>query len=131
MPDPITLAAVTALVTWASTEMAESGRSAVSSLVTLVRERFRRGSAERDAIDAALATPEDEPKIAHLADVLYRESLTDQTFAEEFRARWEWARRAVVEAEGAVTNSVSGEVRGPVVQARDIHGGIHFGGSAQ
>jgi hypothetical protein len=57
------------------------------------------------------------------SELLDREALRDPALAAEFRARWEQAGAAVVASASGVANPTSGDVSGPVVRVRDIHGG--------
>ncbi|MEV0326950.1 hypothetical protein AB0H63_10950 [Micromonospora echinospora] len=124
--DPLLLAAATTLVAWTTTELAQNGRVAVSALIDFLRDRFRREPEAREAIEAALHQP--SPDAARLlAELLHREALRDPAFGAEFHTRWEQADKAVAASLGGVANSISGDVSGPVVQARDVHGGISFG----
>ncbi|WP_422756280.1 hypothetical protein [Micromonospora sp. WMMD708] len=126
MTDPITLAAVTTLVTWGTTQLAQGGREAVGSLVTFLRERFRHEPAAQAAIERAFAEP--SPAATRLlAAVVADEAQRDPGFAAEFHDRWARVEATLAAGTGGVVNSVSGDVSGPVVQARDIHGGISFG----
>ncbi|SCG55538.1 hypothetical protein [Micromonospora halophytica] len=62
-----------------------------------------------------------------LATLLEQEALRDPAFDAEFRARFAQVQAVVATHSGNVTNTVSGDVGGAVVQARDVHGGISFG----
>lgn len=125
--DPLMLTAATTLIAWTTTELAQGGRVAVSSLIDFLRDRFRRDPAGHKVIEDALYQP--SPDAAHrLAELLDRETQRDAAFGAEFRARWERTDAAVTAALGGVANSISGHVSGPVVQARDVHGDISFGG---
>lgn len=124
--DPIMVTAATTLVAWATTELAQSGRAAVSSLIGFLRHRFRHEPASRAAIEEALQQPSPEA-VGRLAELLERESRRDVAFGAELRSRWSQVDATVAEGAGGVANSVSGDVDGSVVQARDVHGGIHFG----
>ncbi|MGW3611086.1 hypothetical protein ACWD6N_14510 [Micromonospora sp. NPDC005163] len=126
MTDPIMVTAATTLVAWATTELAQSGRAAVSSLIGFLRTRFQHEPASRAAIEGALQQPSPEA-VGRLAELLDRESHRDVAFAAELRARWSQVEVTVAEGAGGVANSVAGDVHGPVVQARDIHGGIYLG----
>ncbi|MBE1489022.1 hypothetical protein [Plantactinospora soyae] len=128
MADPVTVTAVATLVSWATTELAEGGRSAVQSLISYVRERFRDRPVERAVVDVAFREQPTPAALSRLADLLGQESGADPAFAEEFRSRWVRAHAAVTVEQGGVVNSVSGDVSGNVVQARDVHGGINLGG---
>ncbi|MBC9005203.1 MULTISPECIES: hypothetical protein [Micromonospora] len=124
--DPLLLAAATTLVAWTTTELAQGGRLAVSALIDFLRERFRREPGAREAIEAVLHQPSSDAARL-LAELLHRETLRDPAFGAEFHTRWEQASKAVAASLGGVANSISGDVSGPVVQARDVHGGIFFG----
>ncbi|ASW54416.1 hypothetical protein [Plantactinospora sp. KBS50] len=124
--DPLLLTAASTLVAWTTTELAQGGRTAVTALVDFLRDRFRPDPQARKAVEAVLQQP--SPDTARLlAEELHRETLRDPAFGAEFVARWRQANAAIEASTGGVVNSISGEVRGPVVQARDIHGGVSFG----
>lgn len=119
--------AATTLVAWTTTELAQGGRQAVAALVDFLRDRFRREPEARQVIEGLLHRPSQDA--AHpLAVLLDREARRDPAFGAEFQARWEQAGAAVAAGPDGVANSISGDVSGPVVQARDVHGGISFGG---
>lgn len=127
--DPLMVTAATTLVAWTTTELAQGGRQAVSALVHFLRDRFRREPEAREAIEVLLHQPSQDA--AHpLAVLLDREARRDPAFGAEFQARWERTNAAVAAGPDGVANSISGDVRGPVVQARDIHGGVSFGGDS-
>ncbi|MEH0972810.1 hypothetical protein V6U77_16960 [Micromonospora sp. CPCC 205546] len=63
------------------------------------------------------------------AALLEQEALSDPAFGAEFRARFAQVEATVAANQGNVTNTVSEDVSGSVVQARDVHGDISFGGS--
>ncbi|SCL34499.1 hypothetical protein GA0074692_3847 [Micromonospora pallida] len=125
--DPLTLTVATTLVAWTTTELAQGGRLAVSTLIDFLQDRFRREPEARDIIEGVLHEPSPETA-RRLAELLDREAQRDPAFGAELRARWERTDAAVTAGPGRVANSVSGDVGGPVVQPRDIHGGISFGG---
>jgi hypothetical protein len=126
MADPIMVTAATALVAWTTSELAAGGKSAVAGLVRFLRERLRRVPGSGEVLEGALV--DSSPAGAErLAEVLEREAARDPAFGAEFRARWAQVEAAVTATDGGVANSVSGDIHGPVVQARDIHGGISFG----
>ncbi|MEV4481697.1 hypothetical protein [Micromonospora coxensis] len=127
MDDPLMLAAATTLVAWATTNLADSARSAVTGLTGFLKDRFRNEAAVRELAEATGRPPApDTPR--RLATLLEREALRDPTFDAEFRARFAQVQAVVAAHSGNVTNTVSGDIGGHVVQARDVHGGISFGG---
>ncbi|MFD6679965.1 hypothetical protein [Micromonospora parva] len=126
--DPLMVTAATTLVAWTTTELAQGGRLAVAALVDFLRDRFRRESEAQEVIEGLLHQPSQDT--AHtLAELLDREARRDPTFGAEFQARWEWTNATVAAGPDIVANSISGDVSGSVVQARDVHGGISFGGA--
>lgn len=127
--DQLMATAATTLVAWTTTEIAQGGRLAVSALIDFLRDRFRRAPEDRAVIEGVLHEPSPDA-VRSLAELLDREALRDPAFAAEFRARWERTDAAVLAGANGVANSISGDVSGPVVQARDIHGGVSFGGGS-
>lgn len=120
------LTAATTLVGWATTSLAGGARSAVVGLAEFLQRRFRGEVAVQDLAQATGGAPPPETA-RRLAALLEREALRDPAFDVEFRARFAQVRAVVASQSGNVTNTVSGEIGGSVVQARDVHGGISFG----
>lgn len=124
----ITVTALAALITQlASGAAGEAGKAAFTSLVELVRRRFGREPVAVDA-EAVAERPKSEGRGLVLAESLDEAQAADPEFAGQLRDWIQDGRRA---ADGAgsdnVHNEISGEVRGSVVQARDITGNITFG----
>ncbi|MFI7517848.1 hypothetical protein ACIBVK_30635 [Micromonospora echinofusca] len=126
--DPLIMTAATTLVAWTATELAQGGQLAVAALVDFLRDRFRREPEAQKVIEGLLHQPTQDTTHT-LAELLDREALRDPAFGAEFQARWERTNAAVAAGPDSVANSISGDVSGPVVQARDVHGGISFGGA--
>ncbi len=114
MVDDVTMAMATALANSA----VEAGQSALAALVRMVRRRFARVPDATDALEAAVAQPGDDARVARLAVILTRLMAEDPAFGDEVRRRW-------ASAEGDVVNRFSGRAD-KVVQARDIHGGVNM-----
>ncbi|TNC27316.1 hypothetical protein [Amycolatopsis alkalitolerans] len=106
MPEPILISIAAAL----------AGKAA-TSLYDLVKKKFAKSPEAVAELEAA--TPEAPETIEAVAERLESLSREDPEFGEALRA--EWARH-----DESVTNTISGKVHGKVVQARDIHGDIHF-----
>lgn len=98
------------------------GSQAWESLVRLVKHHDRRAPELDTAIQAVADKPGDTKLLSTLAAALDSESRTDAEFAQQLQ---EWY--TATEVTGQTTNIISGTVDGPVVQARDVHGGIAFG----
>ncbi|SFQ43902.1 hypothetical protein SAMN05421810_107179 [Amycolatopsis arida] len=115
MPEPVLVSIAAAL----------AGR-AVGKLYQLVREKFAGDPDATAALEAAEGAAADSSEVRELSTKLDRAATTDPEFAARLRAEWERVKVEQHAAEGGVTNQVSGQVSGPVVQARDIQGGIRF-----
>lgn len=128
MADPLTTSVVTALVTGATAAVSDGARTLTTKLATLVRDRLRRRSPEdQDALDAAVQHPDDPVARRRLVEVLGEHMRDDPAFAQQLRALW--SDITADERHGAeITNVVSGQVHGSVVQARDVQGGITLHG---
>ncbi|MBO8190766.1 hypothetical protein ITI46_03505 [Streptomyces oryzae] len=107
-----------------------AGQSAWESLLSLVRRvggRRRDGESEEGRLSAV--DPADSEQVRVLTGWLGEQARADEEFAALLRG---WAERhaPVLRAEHSeVHNTVSGsaQVSGPVIQARDIQGGINLG----
>lgn len=125
--DPLLEAAATALATKAVDALADGGRSAWQALVQLVRTRFAADPTAKEALDSARAEPQDEEKVEWLAYELGRAERQDPQFGHQLRRLWDQVGNEVLIESGDVVNKISGTVKGHVVQARDIEGGVAFG----
>ncbi|MFJ8578414.1 hypothetical protein [Micromonospora sp. NPDC093277] len=114
-----------ALSTRAAEGLADAGREAFASLVRLVRRKAKdhRGLQTSLAIEPTSTTGDD--RAVALRRALVDAVARDPHFDQELRRRWDIYHQATLRAD-AVTNKVSGRVTGPVVQARDISGGVNL-----
>ena len=114
MPEPVLVAIAAAL----------AGKVA-TSLYELVKQKFSGNPEAELALESAEGTAPDSPEVVVLAEELAGAERADPAFGTDLRA--EWARSVEQHADhGGVTNSVTGNVTGKVVQARDIQGGVSF-----
>jgi hypothetical protein len=131
MIDPVTTAIAVALVTKAVDGLSDAGKAAFAALGRLVRRKLADGDDSHAALVRAEAHPTDEAGRKELAEVIGRAAHEDAHFAEELRQLWQRVEEERISVTNApVFNSVSGDVQGGVVQARDIHGGVSFGRSS-
>ena len=125
MPDPVMIAIAVALATNAVEGLSHAGRSAFAALTRVVRDKLG-GSPQTRAL--LIADAGDDTGIRRFAAALERAATADGDFDRELRRRWASLRdEPAITVQGDVVNRVSGDVRGSVVQARDVHGGISFG----
>lgn len=129
--DPVLTTVATALAGKAATALAEGGRSALAALTRLVRGRLSGSAAGREALAEADAHPEDEARVHALARALEQACAADPEFHRRLRELCDQAGTELHADHGGVVNQITGSVGGNVVQARDIQGGISFGGPAR
>jgi hypothetical protein len=114
MPDSMLIEIATTLVT-----------KAAGSLFELVKAKLaQRGGQDVAVLDAAIAAGPESAEAGELVEVLDAAQQEDPAFAEQLREEY----RIVISIKGTgnVTQTISGNVSGKVVQARDIQGGITF-----
>lgn len=101
---------------------------AAESLCDFVKDRFKGRKKALAVLEAADGADPGSPQVLALADELQTAADYDPAFAEQLRAQWAAIQTGAAAAGAeAVTNSISGTVNGPVVQAHDIHGNITLG----
>ncbi|GES26303.1 hypothetical protein Aple_092020 [Acrocarpospora pleiomorpha] len=119
--DPTVIAAL--LSALAGGVAGEVGKTAWTSLTSLVRRRFGDNSRELAAVEAT--SPETAPDIS---DLLVEWAHTDADFGEALTS---WAAQTAenIGQSHDVTNTISGNARiqGPVIQAGDVFGSITLG----
>jgi hypothetical protein len=96
----------------------------VLGLYKLVKAKFADDDLATAALEAAEGAADDSPEVLELSDKLAGAGKADPEFDQRLRA--EWQRAAVSAESGGVVNDISGDVKGNVLQARDIHGDITF-----
>lgn len=94
---------------------------AATGLYDLVKEKFSKDPEAGKALETAEAMPREAGPIRVLAERLEAAEQADPEFAETLRSGWTQHAE-----KGGVTNQISGDVSGKVVQAGDIHGNISF-----
>lgn len=97
---------------------------AATGLYELVKRAFSGRQEATRALEAAEGAEEGSPEVERLAEELAAAQREDPAFGEELRKQWLSVHQQA--QYGGVTNQVSGDVSGKVVQARDIHGDISF-----
>jgi hypothetical protein len=98
----------------------------IASLYDLVRKKFAGKAEATAALEAAQGAEPDSAEVRALSDELANAARSDPGFALELRALWQKVSVEQHADRGAVTNQVTGNISGNVVQARDIHGGVTF-----
>jgi hypothetical protein len=112
--------------------LGEAGRQLWDGLARLV-SRARKPETQvaevlpRKALAELEAHPDDAESAAAAVHALKRLAVADPDFAALLRQWWTDAERLMSDADVRGENVIHGDVSGPVVQARDIHGAISFG----
>jgi len=103
----------------------KAGEQLWDSLGSVVRRLFGRQSTSVEAVKRLGERPGDADSIRALAQALVDDSRRDPQAAAQLR-HWLVAAEQKLSQDNRVINTVSGEIRGNVLQARDIHGDITF-----
>ena len=103
----------------------EAGRRTWAALAGLTARICGHGSAEAQAVEAA-STGSEPGRPGALADLFAPRADADPGFAAALRP-WLSAAQLLLADGSATANQVTGGVTGPVIQARDVHGGIIIG----
>lgn len=122
--DPISASALTVVLSKVFEGTAgEAGKQAWSGLTSMVGRLFGRSSSQAvKQVEGNAATPE---TIETLAEALTAEADSDTVLTAALR-EWMLDTERALDQSGNVSNTISGNVHGSVVQARDIHGGINL-----
>jgi hypothetical protein len=112
--------------------LGEAGRQLWDGLVRLVGRAGRSGAQvagipPSEALAELEAHPGDTARAAAAGHALERLAMADPQFAAQLHEWWTGAESLVRDVGVRGENVIHGDVSGPVVQARDIHGAISFG----
>jgi hypothetical protein len=133
--DPLTVPALVATITAVvAGATGEAGAQAWNVLADLVRRTFRQGSRERELVEDDLTNGDapDAGSVDDLARRLVTRASDDRDFAAALRS-WAATVHPAASDRGSVTNIVDGNARvnGGLLQTREVHGPITFGGTNQ
>jgi hypothetical protein len=124
--DPISVSALVPLLSKIfSGTTGKAGEQLWDSLSSVVRRVFSRRSTSVEAVKRLGERPGDPDSIKALAQALVTDTSHDPQAAAQLR-HWLVAAEHTISEEERVTNTVTGDVRGNILQARDIHGNITF-----
>lgn len=124
--DPISVSALVSLLSNIFNGTSDRvGEQLWDSLTSVVRKLFGRRSTSVEAAKRLGERPGDQDAITALAQALVTESARDPQAAAQLR-HWVAEAESTIAEDQRVTNVISGDVRGNVVQSRDIHGDITF-----
>lgn len=124
--DLISVSALVSLLTKIFNSSSEkAGEQLWESLSSVVRRLFGRRSTSVEAVKRLGERPGDADSIRALAQALVDDSSRDPQAAAQLR-HWIASAQETMAADERVTNTVTGDVPGSVLQARDIQGNITF-----
>src|ERR1022692_4907368 len=120
---------VRAIAAGAGDSLGSRGVAAAGRLISALRRKFRGDPESRGVLEIALESPDDLPVQEDLVSLLRRHILADPAFSEWLESLWSEVGPDLQVDTSRSVNIVHGEVRGNVIQSRDVHGGIHLGSS--
>ncbi len=124
--DPISVPALVSLLSQIFNGSTQKiGEQLWDSLTVVVRRVFGRRSRSVEAVKRLDERPGDPDSINALARALVADASRDPQAAVQLRHWLAAAERAFAHDENVV-NTITGDVHGNVLQARDIHGDITF-----
>jgi hypothetical protein len=103
----------------------QAGQRAWTALAALTGRALGYDSAETQAIETSRTASPDPARVSNLAEGLARLARTDPAFTAEL-TDWLTGAQALLTGDQTL-NQVTGQVTGPVIQARDVSGGITIG----
>jgi hypothetical protein len=118
---------VRAMATGAGESISAQAMSAVERLISGLRAKFHGDPQARGTLEIALETPDDSPARENLVSLIRNRILQDREFSEWLESLWSGVRPDLQMDASNSVNIVRGDVKGDVIQARDVHGGIHIG----
>lgn len=98
----------------------------ILALYHLVKDQFADDPTATAILKAAAAADPDSPEVEALGVQLEQASENDPEFAARLRRTWESINTHQHADSSDANNHTAGYISGNVVQARDIHGGLHL-----
>lgn len=129
MTDPVMLSVASAVAGKTAEAAVAGGKTALATLIRLVRDHLGRSRTPALPPGGPLAVPEDAGAIAELSLALERLAGADPEFAGQLRTLWPRVQAELSVDGSKIINTTTGTVGGHLVQARDleIRGGLHLG----
>ena len=118
---------VKAIASGAGESLAARGMEVAGRLTSALRARLRGDARARGALEIAIEDPGDAAARGDLEALLRERILRDAEFGAWLQALWSEVGPDIETDASTSANIVRGTVHGDVVQARDVHGGIHIG----
>ncbi len=118
---------VKAISSGAGDRLAAMSMEAVGRLTSALRAKLRGDASARGVLEIALEDPGDAGAREDLEMLLRERVRRDAEFSAWLEALWSEVEPDLKMDASKSANIVHGNVQGDVVQARDVHGGIHIG----
>jgi hypothetical protein len=119
---------VTAIASGAGGSIGTTGAQAIGRLISALRTRFLGQPAERGILEISLESPGNATAKDQPAIILRDHIRGDAEFEEWLASLWTEIQTDLQASVSNSTNVITGTVHGSVIQARDVHGGIHLDG---
>ena len=118
---------VTAIASGAGDSLAAKGVEAAGRLLSALRARLRNDAPARGPLEIAVENPGDAAAHSELEELLRDRISRNAEFRAWLEALWSEVGSDIRPVADGSANIVRGNVHGGVVQARNVHGGIHIG----
>jgi hypothetical protein len=122
---------VSAIASGAGGSLGAKGMEMIERLISTLREKLRGNPTARGALEITIENPADMAAREQFLSLLRDHTANDAEFRAWLASRWSEVRAAVEADASHSANLITGTVHGHVVQARDVHGGIHLGPADQ
>jgi hypothetical protein len=123
MPDPVTMAIVTAVVGKVAESLTDQAKQALAQITQRIRTKFRHHPDDLAILDAAQANPSSPERITQMASLLDDAALDDPAFGNDIRTLWNQIQIEITTTNSNTTNIFHGKAD-KVVQIHDVHGDL-------
>jgi hypothetical protein len=118
---------VTAIASGAGDRVGAASMEAIGRLTSALRAKLRGDARARGVLEIAVEDPGEATALSDLESLLHERILCDAEFSAWLEALWSETGPHLRTDASKSANVIRGDVHGDIVQARDVHGGIHIG----
>jgi hypothetical protein len=116
-----------AIASGAGGSLGARGAEMMERLISALWEKLRSNPTARGTLEITIKDPSDSAARERFQSLLRDHIARNAEFGAWLANRWSEVQPALEANTSQSANVINGTVRGHVVQARDVHGGIHLG----